>query len=1060
MSFSDFAVKAPVKITMIFFAVILLGWISLDRLPTNLFPDIRAPKVTITVRTAGMSPQEVERRICEVIERSLYSIRGVVSVETLARADSAVVITNFTWETDLDFAFLEVKKAASDLQRARPEDIESINVLRYDPNALPILTVALVAEEGTDLESLYRTADQTLRPRFERLEGVANIVLSGGMEREILVLFNETVLLNYEIDVQTVVNALRADNADATGGWVEEGSRRYLLKTVGEYNSIDEVARVVVTRRGERSVLLADVAAIEFAPKEARSGVYWNGRPAVGIAFYREAEGNTVAVAERVREELEASEAVLPAGWKLHVANDQSLFISAAIREVRNNALIGGLLAIFVLLLFLRDFRTTMIVAIAIPVSIIATFNLMYFQGLSLNLMSLGGLALGCGMLVDNAIVVLENIFRVRQDGKPAKEAAIVGTREVAGALVASTLTTVAVFLPIIYVQGIAGLFFKEQALTVTYSLLASLFVALLLIPMLSAYFLSTPPRRAAPARTLQVPTGVYPWLLRRALRFRWVVLLLAAGALYGTWMVVREVPREFLPPTEDRQVSLRLVMPNGTPIEATDRVAETIRAQIDRYGPAIEHVFTRIGEPEGVVNANTEDPDGPNTADFMITLKAHDAPTTEMIAAGLGRFGSSDLVAGLKPVLDRIDGAKAEFRTGQGSLADLLGTAGAPLVIEFGGPELEILTALAMEAERRLSQVPGLVNVRTNLLEGAPELLVRLDKTQLARHGLDVNSVASTLRRRIEGERATEIRQEAGEIDIRARMDYTSETIDTVRNITFRAPTGALVRLESLAEFEVVRGPREIARRRQERVARVFADLDAEVRLSQGIAVAREALETLNIPPRYSIAYTGEEEQRSAAFGDLAFALILSIALVYMVMASIFESFLQPFLIMFTIPLAGVGVVGGLVLTGQTLNVMSIIGIVMLGGIVVNNAIVLLDCVNQVRSDAREAPEAALSDEDTLVIGCARRFRPVLMTTATTLLGLLPMALGLGEGAQLRQAMAITVLGGLTSSTILTLLVIPCSQRILDGFVLLTGRVASKAVRSAESEPRAEEAR
>lgn len=1044
---------------MIFFAVILLGWISLDRLPTNLFPDIRAPKVTVTVRTAGMSPQEVERRICEVIERSLYSIRGVVSVETLARADSAVVIVNFTWETDLDFAFLEVKKAASDLQRTRSEDVESINVLRYDPNALPIMTVALVADEDTDLESLYRTADQTLRPRFERLEGVANVVLTGGMEREILVLLEETVLLNYQIDVQTVVNALRADNADATGGWVEEGARRYLLKTVGQYRNIDEVARVVVTRKGDRSVLLSDVATIELAPKEAKSGVYWNGKPAVGVAFYREAEGNTVAVAEAVRTELKESEAILPEGWKLHVANDQSLFISAAIREVRNNALIGGVLAIFVLLLFLRDFRTTMIVAIAIPVSIIATFNLMYFQGLSLNLMSLGGLALGCGMLVDNAIVVLENIFRLRQQGKESREAAITGTREVGGALVASTMTTVAVFLPIIYVKGIAGLFFKEQALTVAYSLLASLFVALLLIPMLSAYFLATPPSRAISRRSLEVPRGVYPSILRFSLRFRWAVLLLAAGALYGTWLMVREIPREFFPPTEERQVSLRLILPNGTPIEATDRVAETIRGQIDRYSPAIDHVFTRIGEPEGVVNANTEDPDGPNTADFLITLKGHDKPTTEMLAAGLGRFGSSDLVAGLKPVLERIDGAKAEFRTGQGSLADLLGTSSAPLVVEFSGPELEILTALASETERRLSQLPELINVRTNLLEGTPELLVRLDKTQLARHGLDVNSVASTLRRRIEGERATEIRQEAGEMDIRARMHYESETVDTVRNITFRAPTGALVRLEALAGFEVVRGPREIARRRQERIARVFADLDGDIRLSQGIAVAQEALETLNVPPRYSIAFTGEEEQRSAAFGDLAFALILSIALVYMVMASIFESFLQPFLIMFTIPLAGVGVVGGLVLTGQTLNVMSIIGIVMLGGIVVNNAIVLLYCVNQVRSDAERAEDLALSDDETLIIGCTRRLRPVLMTTATTLLALLPMAIGLGEGAQLRQAMAITVLGGLTSSTILTLLVIPCCQRILDGFLGALRRMAARVVRQTEAEPAAEKA-
>ncbi|MCC5876622.1 MAG: efflux RND transporter permease subunit [Candidatus Sumerlaeia bacterium] len=1049
MSLSSFAVKAPVKITMIFFAVLLLGWISLDRLPTNLFPDIQAPKVTVTVRTTGLSPAEVERRICEVIERSLYSVRGVVRVETLARADSAVVIVNFDWNTDLDFAFLEVKKAASDLQRTRSDDIESVNVLRYDPNALPIMTVALEGGPDTDLESLYRTADQSLRPRFERLEGVANVVLTGGEEREILVELDEPVLLNYQMDVQTVVNAIRADNADATGGWVEEGSRRYLLKTVGEYRDIDEVSRVVVSRLGERSVLLSDVATIRYAPREPKSIVYWNGTPAVGIAFYREAEGNTVAVARSVREELAIAEEILPEGWRLHVANDQSLFISAAIREVRNNALIGGLLAIMVLLLFLRDFRTTMIVAVAIPVSIIATFNLMYFQGLSLNLMSLGGLALGCGMLVDNAIVVLENIFRKRQEGVDAKESAIVGTREVSGALVASTLTTVAVFLPIIYVQGIAGLFFKEQALTVTYSLLASLFVALLLIPMLAAYFLKGGGKRDHRESSLTVPTGVYPWILRRALRLRWIVLLVAAGALYMSYLVLRDIPREFLPPTDERQVTLRLVLPNGTPIEGTDRVVETVLAQINRYDAAVEHVFARVGEPEGVVNANTEDPDGPNTADFLITLKTSDQPTTAMIEAGLVGFSSIDLAAGLKPVLDRIEGATAEFRTGQGSLAELLGTTSAPLVVEFSGPELETLTILAGEASRRLSLVDGLVNVRTNLLEGAPEILLRLDRTQLARHGLDVNSVANTLRRRIDGELATQVRREAGEMDIRVRMKYEEESLETVRNITFRSPSGALVRLDAIAEFEVVRGPREIARRRQERVARVLADLDSEVRLSQAIELAQEAMAGLSIPARYTVSFTGEEEQRRAAFGDLAFALILSIALVYMVMASIFESFIQPFLILFTIPLAGVGVVVGLVMAGQTLNVMSIIGIVMLGGIVVNNAIVLLDCVNQVRGDVRSAEDDKLTDEDTLIIGCTRRFRPVLMTTATTLLGLLPMALGFGEGAQLRQAMAITVLGGLASSTLLTLLVIPCAQRELDKWAGHVRRLTRRLVGS-----------
>lgn len=1034
-SLASFAVGSPVKVSMIFVGVLLLGWISLTRLPTNLFPDIRAPRLTVTVTTRGLSPAEVERRIAETLERSLYSVRGVTTVQSFARADSAVVVVTFTWETALEYAFLEVKKSASDLQRERSDEIEAVSVLRYDPNSRPVVQVALTAPEGTDEEQVLRTARQTLKPRFERLEGIANVALSGGMEREVVIDLDEANLLSYGVKAEDAINALRSDNVDATGGWVEEGARRYLLKAKGEFRDLTDIAQVVVGRRNDNSIVLADVARVYYAPKEARSLVSFDGKPAVGMAFFREAESNTVAVARDVREELKEAQKILPRDWKLSVADDQSLFISSAINEVRSNAIIGGLLAIAILLLFLRDFRSTMIIGIAIPVSIVATFNLMYFQGVSLNLMSLGGLALGTGMLVDNAIVVLENIFRLRQTGLSPRDAAREGTSEVAGALVASTLTTVAVFLPIVYVKGVAALLFREQALTVTYSLLASLLVALLLIPMLATFFLSG--GGDAPAPTfVSTRRGVYARLLGLALRLRLLVLLGAAALLWLTVMGARNIAQEFMPQTNVRQLDLRVVLPSGTPIAATQDLVRTVESAMAPWRPAIERVYTVVGEQEGIVNANTEDPDGPNTADIMMLLRDGDKPTTEMLAANLQGFNSQRLIASLKPTLDRMPDARFEFRAEQGSLMDLLGTSQAPLLIEIAGPELETITALAEQARMRLEQVPTLLNVRTNILDGAPEVLLRLDREQLARLGLDVNQVANILRRRVEGEVATQIREEAGDVDLRVQVNYGTESLDTLRNMLFDSPTGARVRLGAIADFEIQRAPREIVRRSQQRIAFVMADLSRGVKLSSGIADAQASLDGLRIPPRYSVRYTGEEEQRRDAFGDLAFALILSIALVYMVMASIFESFLQPFLIMITIPLAGCGVVASLILTGQTFNVMSIIGIVMLGGIVVNNAIVLLDCVNNVRS----APDAANDTQDertflreTLILGCQRRFRPVLMTTATTLLGLLPMALGLGEGAELRQAMAITVLGGLASSTILTLFVIPCCQSYLD---------------------------
>ncbi|MBX3728420.1 MAG: efflux RND transporter permease subunit [Candidatus Sumerlaeia bacterium] len=1069
MVLSRFAVSAPVKVTMIFVAVLVLGFISLRRLPTNLFPDIRAPKVTTTLRTVGLSPLEVERRICQPLERQLYTLRGVVDVTTIARADSAVIVTEFSWDTPLDFAFLDVKKAVADLQRQRPTEVESASVLRYDPNAAPVLVVGLVGGEGSNLEDLRRLARQTLRPRFERLEGVANVVVAGGREREARIALDEGRMLAYGLEVAAVVSGLRQENVNATGGYVTEGTRRFLLKAVGEFEDLEDVRRVVVARRGENPILLADVADVEFVEQEPRDIVLVDGVEAVGMSFYREAEGNTVAVSRAIREEIArlegraetgarrgrgpapttAGEAMLlPPGARLVVANDQAEFIRAAIREVRNNALLGGALAIVILMLFLRDMRTTLIIAVAIPISIIATFNLMYFQGLSLNLMTLGGLALGCGMLVDNAIVVLENIFRLRQEGADRRTAARRGTAQVAAALFASTLTTVVVFLPIVYVRGVAGLLFKEQALTVAYSLAASLLVALLLIPMLASHFLANPPAALASASTDSTapPRTVYAGLLRVALRLRWLVVLIAGATMFVAWELLQGIPQEFLPRTEQRQVEIRLVLPTGTPIEGTRRAAETIVGEALRFREAIEVAYARVGESTGEVNANTEDPDGPNTADVYLRLHDWDKPTTAALEANLGNFRSSSLIVALKPRLDDLPDAKADIRVQQGSILELLGTSSAPLLYEIRGEEVGVLTQLAEEAQRRFQATPGLRNVRTNILEGAPEARIALDRVQLARLGLDVQSVATTIRQRLEGEVAGQIKREAGDIDLRVEVDYGEETLDTLRGIVLKTATGAIVPLGNIAEITVERGPREIVRRRQTRAARVMADLDDGVRLSEAITRAQTSLETMRLPGGYVSSFTGEEQQRAEAFERLGFALALSILLVYMVMASIFESFLQPLLIMATIPLAGVGVVAAFLASNQTLNIMGLIGVVMLGGIVVNNAIVLLDCVNQVRASSPDLPP-----RDSLVLGCQRRLRPVLMTTLTTLLGLLPLALGVGQGAELRQAMAVAVLGGLLSSTVLTLFVIPVGQSYLDSARDLVRRLRGGTVKESE---------
>jgi len=1061
MNLAEFAVKAPVKITMLFLLIVLLGWISLDRLPINLFPDVQAPRITTEIRSRGLSPQEVERRLAQPFERALFTVRGVVDVKSIARADTAVLVTEFTWDAPMDYAFLDVKKAVADVQRNLSDDIESVSVLRYDPNARPIITLALVGKEDTDQEELRQIAKQMLEPQFERIEGVASVVITGGEERELLISLDETRMLADSLEVRQVITAIQNANVNASGGWIDEGARRYLLKAVGELNTVDEVADITVGRRGGVPIKLGEVADIRYEPKEETSIVRFDGSPAVGLAFYKESLGNTVGVARLVREETDRLQKLLPKDIKLIVAQDQSTFIQSAISEVKSNAIVGGILAVFVLFFFLRDLRSTSIIALAIPISVIATFNLMYFLHLSLNLMTLGGLALGIGMLVDNAIVTLENIHRLHNQGFTAKDASVQGSREVAGALIASTLTTIVVFLPIVYVHGVSGLLFKEQALTVSFSLVASLVVALLLIPLMAYWLYHTsealsgedrkkpggpgaaipsqnPAPRSDSARAPGDPQAaqgsfiqVYSRFLRWALTHRFVIFVVGAVSLVGAVWLGKKLPQEFFPKTPQKEVRVRLILPPSAAIHSTDDTVKIVEGNLKPLKPAMEHVYVRIGETEEQSSASLEDPDGPNTAELIIRLRDPDRPTTAMLLAGLEGFTSINLIERLKPPLEQLPDVRAQFEAQQGSIMDLIGGTQAPLLIEIRGNDNEMLTSLADQIWRRIKGIQGLVNVRTNITQGAPEALLHLDKTAMAFYGFDTRSLASAVSDRLEGTVASTMKNEAGDTDIRVRVTHDQETVSALREMVFQSPTGARVPLGTLAEITLHRGPREIVRRRQERVAYVMADLD-RIRLSDAIQRVRQVLDPGLLPRGYSLAFTGEQQQKNEAFGKLGFALALSIILVYMVMASIFESFLQPFLIMLTIPLAGIGVVGGLAVTHQSLNVMALIGIIMLGGIVVNNAIVLIDRVNQLRVQG-------LDNLESLILGSSQRFRPVLMTSATTVLGLLPLALGFGEGAELRQAMAISVIGGMVSSTVLTLIVIPCSQSVLDailGFV------------------------
>jgi HAE1 family hydrophobic/amphiphilic exporter-1 len=1007
MTLSHFAVRSPTKVTMLFLGVILLGWISLKRLPINLFPDLRQPSVTVFLTTKGLSPEEVERRVTLRLERSLVTIRNVRDVTTYSRDASAVGVVEFEWGTDMDFALLDVKKAAAEMSNI--DEVEDVTVYRYDPNELPILTLAISGKDA-QLDELYLLAFESLKPELERLEGVAAARITGGLQLEVLIALDENMLSHYGLDVQQVASAVQRATVNASGGYVEMGSERLLLKAVGEVESLDELELTAVGYRGGNPILLRDVAKVQVANKEIESIVRFNGVPGVGVSIHKEADANTPLVVDTVQEALKEYNKTLPKGVKIEIAYDQSTFVRTAITELRNEALMGVVLAVGVLLLFLRSITSTLIIATAIPISMIATFALMYFQGLSLNIMTLGGLALGSGMLVDCAIVVLESIFSHRQDGKGPEEAAISGAREVEAAIVASTLTTVVVFLPLVFVRGVAGYLFKEQALTVTYSLMASMMAALLLIPMLCSRFLVVRKKKVQLAgRTF------YGRFLGLALDHPIVVFAITGVLLAATVALFPRIPKEFIPKSEERQFLIQVEMPAGTRIEVTNKAVEEIERMLEPYRDKIAKLYSRSGvSPEDLVTGG-EEIQGPHTAEISVALTE---PSSQSMKA-------SELVAAVGPQIAKIPGLKAKYLLQQSSVSEIIGSSGAAIEIEVRGENLAQLTAATGQVRDALAAVPNLYNVRSNLMEGTPEVILDPNPLLMANFGLDAQTLANIMRSRLIGDDVSVFKSERGDLDIRVASKQVRERgLEHLSTMRIRTRNGTEATLGDLGQIRITRGPREVIRRDQKRINRVLADIKTG-KLSDAVAAVKDVLSTLD-PPGVTVQFSGEEQRRVESFKSLGLAFALAVVLVYMVIAAILESLIHPLTIMLTVPLGAIGVVFSLVLTGETMNLMAYIGIVVLAGIVVDNAIVLLDYVAQLRARGLGVREA-------LMKGGQRRLRPILMTTLATTLALVPLAFGVGEGSELRRPLAVTVIGGMASSTMLTLVFIPVIYNLIE---------------------------
>ncbi|WP_439184508.1 efflux RND transporter permease subunit [Carboxylicivirga taeanensis] len=1023
-SISRFSVNYPVTVLMIVLGIILLGLISLSRLGTDLFPDLQNPKIYAEIVAGERSPEEIEKRFVEQVEALAIRQNGVINVSSVSRVGTAVVTVEYDWGKDIDEAFLDLQKALT--QVGQDDDVEELNISRFDPNASPVIKAAFRGEHSQDMNTLRKVAENYIRNELIRIEGIADIRISGEEEAEVMVIVDPQLLRANGLTMSSVLNTINNFNQNVSGGSIEEMGQRYIIKGLSALTALGDVENLVVklnqptaagnaqeqaVSTGQASpVLLKSVALVKLQNREPESIVRLNGQRCLGISIYKETRYNTVDAVEKLEEAFAGIHQRLP-GYHLEVINNQGTFIQSAIGEVQESALIGIILAVFILFVFLRRFGVTLIVSIAIPISIIATFNLMYFNGLTLNIMTLGGLALGAGMLVDNAIVVVENIVRKMEEGLTVRQAAIDGTSEVGGALAASTLTTIVVFLPIVYLHGASGELFKDQAWTVAFSLLSSLVVALLVIPVLSVFIFKTNSDRKRPVRAEKKGFRAYQAFLEKTLEHRTVVLAAAFTLLIGTALIVPLVGSEFMPETESNEVVVETVFPVGTSLEKTDATLRQMEQMVlDAFGEQLLWVYTHAG-PETASEIASTNEQGENTGYIKLVLK------DELQAS------FADLVTALNRLFDGVQGLEMRFVQEQSAIQTLLGTNEAPLVIEVEDNNKEQLEAAAQLLTDFMRRQPDIYNVKSSFEDGAPEVNVVIDRMRAGIFNLDVSGIMSSLSDYL-------TQKEAGSMEVKGDLTKISLETPDVR----LEELGHLkisqgdkeVLLSEVASIEVGRAPREVLRNNQKRIICLSAMVSDQRPFDHFVADLEKEIQQLPLEASSTVTVLGEEEKRKDAFGNLQFALILSIILVYMVMASQFESLLHPFTILLTVPLAGVGAVWAFFILGHTFNIMAYIGIVMLAGIAVNDSIILVDAINQYK-------RSGYALKDAVVAAGQQRVRPILMTSLTTILALLPLTIGFGDSAALRAPMAIAVIGGLVTSTLLTLVVIPCVYFVFD---------------------------
>jgi len=993
---SDFSIKRSVTTAMIILMVLLIGSVALSRLSLDLFPDITFPGAAIITTYEGVGSEEIENLITKQIESSVATVEGVKGITSTSSMGSSTVVVEFNWGRDMDFAVQDLREQVDLISSmALPENADSPMIFKFDPSMMPIMNYG-VSAQGLEIDELKKEVEDELIPRLERISGVAQVNMQGGLTREIIVSLKRDQLSHYNLDFDTITNIVRAENVNVSAGDVRQGDKEFLVRTVGKFSNLDEIRNINIPV-GNGHIKLSDVAEVKDGFSDLTTLSRTNEKRSLTLSIQKQTDANTVEVASAVRQEMDRIRNDYP-NYNFAIAMDQSEFIEDSIASVSQNAILGGLLAVIILFLFLRNIRSTIIIATAMPISIIGTFILMYFADVNLNVISLGGLALGVGMLVDNAVVVLENIYRYRSMGVGKIEAAREGASEVGMAIAASTVTTVVVFLPIVFVEGMAGQLFQDLALTVAFSLIASLMVALTLIPMLASKILKVKQKELDRNKKEGRIKRIYRGALSRALKHRWVFVVLLIVLLVGSFALIPQLGFEFMPNNDRGAFSVSYELPVGTALSRSNEVSTEIESVLTGIDE-VETIIATVGSGGQMMSTSTSSHLG-NISVQLVDLAERDRSTSEVMEEVRQSINIPD-----------VDISVEEQQGMSGG--------GSPVNVKLLGDNLNILKRETAKAVSAIEDIEGLREIEDSFSEGQPEYRIKVNRSIASRFGLNVSRIANTVRTAINGSTATRYEVAGDEYDIRVRLEEDQiGQMSQVPELNIQAASGQMIPLNRIASLKIDEGPVEILRQDQERYSEITADIHG-VDLGTVMEQIQSRLSKLDLPDGYRFSYEGEFADMQESFSSLAMAFGLAVILIYMVMASQFESLIHPFTIMFSIPLAVIGVIFGLYITNSIVSVASILGLITLAGIVVNNAIVMVDYINQLRRSGTEKIEA-------IITAGTVRLRPIMMTALTTILGLLPIAMGIGEGSESTQPMGIVIVSGLTFATFLTIFVIP----------------------------------